>query len=106
MLRRLVVEVKLVALMADLRQTAGAGKPLHWSHRQRQLGLWVVDGFQRLAVETIQQIHQQQFLVLLLVLQSQLHQGRDPLRRILQKRLQPGVHPLAPGQHFGNGRPA
>ena len=58
--------------------------------RRVLLDLGVVDGFQRLAVEPIQQIHQQQFLVLLLVLQSQLHHGRDSLGRILHKRLQPG----------------
>ena len=57
-------------------------------------------------MEAIQEVHQQQFLVLLLVLQSQFHQGLNLLRRILQQPFQPGIHPMAPGQYVGDGRAA
>ena len=66
--RRLVVEVEPLALVADLRQPAGAGQPLLLFQGQGQFSFRVVDGFQRLAVEAIQEVHKQQFLVLLLVL--------------------------------------
>ena len=59
-----------------------------------------------MALEAIQQVHQQQFLVLMFVLYAQLHQGRNPFRRILQQRLQPRIHPMAPGHDIGDRRAA
>ena len=50
-----------------------------------------VAGFERIAAEAVQQVHQQQFLVLLLVLQSQLDQGQGR-RRLL------GIEPIEPFQ--------
>ena len=50
-----------------------------------------VAGFERIAAEAIQQIHQQQLLVLLLVLQPQLDQGQGR-RRLL------GIEPVQPFQ--------
>ena len=44
-------------------------------------GLGVVHRLEWVAAETIQQIHQQQFLVLLFVLQAQFHQGLQGWRR-------------------------
>ena len=44
-------------------------------------GLGVVHRLEWVAAETIEQIHQQQFLVLLFVLQAQFHQGLQGWRR-------------------------
>ena len=64
-------------------------------------------GFQRIAAEAVEQIHQQQLLMLLFVLQAQLHQGQQGIGggartslQVLQQILQPLVHPVAPGQHL------
>ena len=50
-----------------------------------------VAGFERIAAEAVQQVHQQELLVLLLVLQSQLDQGQG--RRCLL-----GIEPIEPFQ--------
>ena len=56
----------------------GAPGPLEG--RLRPFGSRVVDGFERVAGEAIEQVHQQQLLVLLFVLQAQLHQLQEPGR--------------------------
>jgi len=53
-------------------------------------GLLAVGGLQGIAAEAIQQIHQQQLLVLLLVLQAQLHQLQ--LGGALIQLIQQGQH--------------
>ena len=88
--RRLVVDLEPFALVADLRKPDGAGEPLLLL--QGQLSFKVLDGFQRLAVETIQEIHQKQFLVLLLILQARLHQGLTPFS-LVPAAVLPDRHP-------------
>ena len=64
------------ALMTDRHQTSIAAQPLGINRRfdGNKIGLWGIDRFQRLPAEAIQQIHQQQFLVLLFVMQTKLRQ--------------------------------
>ena len=71
-----------------------------------------VAGFEWIAAEAVQQVHQQQLLVLLLVLQTQLDQGQGCCRLLglepvqpFQQALQAGADPLAPGQEFPNPGP-
>ena len=66
-----------------------------------------IGGLQRLPAEAIEQIHQHQLLVLLLVLQSQLHQlPPGAIGVIRQQGLQGLVHPLSPGRDIGHWWPA
>ena len=112
--RSFVVEVEAAAraAVADLHQAAGVVQPWRFACKPAVLvvglGLGAVAGLEGIAAKAIQQIHQQQFLVLLLVLQSQLHQlkpRRGPrLVRILLGLDNPLadclIHLAAPGQHF------
>ena len=109
-----VVEVEAAAraAVADLHQAAGVVQPWRFACKPAVLvvglGLGAVAGLEGIAAKAIQQIHQQQFLVLLLVLQSQLHQlkpRRGPrLVRILLGLNNPFadglVHLAAPGQYL------
>ena len=122
----LVVEVERLARLSDLHQPPRTGQPANVPWLQVGRGVQAlpperlraalgcaVGGQQRVAAEAIEQIHQQQLLVLLLVLQAQLQQGEAGLaarRRLpLEQRRQLGqgpIHPLPPGQHLADARPA
>ena len=82
----------------------GAPGPLEG--RLRPFGSRVVDGFERVAGEAIEQVHQQQLLVLLFVLQAQLHQlqepgrgGRRRIAKVGQQLLEGGIDAVAPDEH-------
>ena len=109
MARGLVVEVKPLGAVAQVHQAALAVDPLGRPRTRaapaafvRELGLQigVGGGFQRVAAEAVQQVHQQQLLVLLLVLQPQLQQLRI---QCVPALLEGGGDPLAPAQHLGDG---
>ena len=98
---------------ADLHQPAGEGAPAgrgvggdaQLPQPFRAVGPLREDRLQRVAGEAVEQVHQQQLLVLLLVLQAQLQQSPYRLAplgwfrpQIRQQLLKPRVHSLAPGQ--------
>ena len=114
--RSFVVEMEAAAraAVADLHQAAWVAQPWRFAFKPAAfvvgLGFGAVAGLEGIAAKAIQQIHQQQFLVLLLVLQAQLHQlkprRRSRLMRILLGQGDPladgPVHLAAPGQHLGD----
>ena len=54
--------------------------------------------FERLTAESIQQVHQHQFLMLLLMVKAQFHQVKPRCFGVaLQKLFQSNIHSLAPG---------
>ena len=81
--------------------------------RLRPVGGGAVGRLERVAGEAVEQIHQQQLLVLLLVLQPQLQQrqrrgglaGRS-VRQNIEQLLQSRIDPCPPGQHRRDRRPA
>ena len=80
---------------------------------EAQFGSVAVGGLQGIAAESIEHVHQQQFLVLLLVLQTQFDQlqpggggGGWLLGQGQQQLLQRQIHPAAPSEQLGDRRPA
>ena len=73
--------------LARLRSLAGAGLKAVF----RTITGEAVAGFEWIAAEAVQQVHQQQLLVLLLVLQPQLDQGQGRCRLL-------GIEPVQPFQ--------
>ena len=117
---RFVVEMEVVAagVVADLHKPPRVGKPLGGAIQPALLiggfRFGVVHGLEGIAAEAIEQIHQQQLLVLLFVLQAQLQQGapgllRQPMGRErgdVEQLLEGPIHPLPPGQDLRDRRPA
>ena len=109
-LGRLVVEVEdlRVRLQADLHEAPLEAVPALGT-RTAPAGVVgrVVEGvggrFERIAAEAVQEVHQQQLLVLLLVLQTEFHQSCGNLIQCGHQGL---TDPLAPGQHLGDRGPA
>jgi len=105
----LVVKRKAIARMANLAKPAGQHMPDQWlcgfrfgGHRLRR----VVGRMHRIARQQVLDVGQQQLLVLLLVLQAQLHQRAQ--RRVVGQRGQQAQHAcihIRPiGQHLGQRR--
>ena len=103
MARPLVIEVEAVAAVADRHQSFVAAQPAVGIDPDAQVCLTVVTGLQRLTAEAIQQIHEQQLLMLLFVLKTQLHELNQRFVGRLQQLLQSLVHPGAPAQDLVDG---
>ena len=102
-----VVEMKAVVLGTDLHDASFRCQPLAWVRTCFEVCITAVGGLQGLPAESIQQIHQQQLLVLLLVLQPKLHQGSEFRRWFLAEQLrQPSVNVGTPFENFADGWPA
>ncbi len=109
MARRFVVEVEAVALVSDLAHAALERDP----RQRRCLPLACIactfaeDRTQRVDREHVLDVGHEQFLVLLLVVQSDLDQPGDFARHIaLQQLRHVGVDVGAVGHHIGDGRTA
>jgi hypothetical protein len=102
MARRFVVERKAFRVVADLDQAVTAGDEAQ-GHRRTRIDCRrrVVGRPQRIAPERMLDVGQQQLLVLLFVLQAQLHQRRQfGIRRACQS-LAHGIIDVAPiGEHL------
>ena len=87
MARPLIVEGEAVARMADLVQSAGKGTPCE-RRRQPALGRpWRgIGGVLRVRREDVLDIHQDQFLMLLLVIEAELEQRQRLCRRVASSR--------------------
>ena len=104
--RPFVVKGEGGAVVADLDQPALAGAPLdrrgRRRHRRRRIG---VGRTQRIAGQHVLGVHQDQFLMLLLVMQPEFDQRRDrrivPGEKIRHRR--GDVVPI--GHHLGHARP-
>ena len=59
----------------------------------------------RLTAEAIQQVHQQQLLMLLFVLETQLHELKTGVIGCFKQLLEPVIHPRAPAQDLRSGWP-
>ncbi|MNQ72339.1 hypothetical protein D3C85_870410 [compost metagenome] len=77
MARPFVVESEAVAAMPHLDQAARHGNETPTPPRAIRRPVLGIGGLQRRQAEQVQQVHQQQFLVLLLVGQAQLHPRRQ-----------------------------
>ena len=104
--------MKAAAGMADLDQAAAVLQPgglgLPGQAGAGALRLAAIGRLQGVAAEAIEQVHQQQLLVLLLVLQAQLHQLQlgGALIQLSQHGQHGPIHLRPPGQHLGQGRAA
>ena len=88
--------------MTDLSQPFAAAEPLGGLHGCLQISSGVVARFEWLSAESIQQIHQQQLLMLLFVMESQFGHGMQLLAGTLEQLFQPDIDPSAPGHHLLN----
>ena len=104
--------MKAAAGMADLDQAAAVLQPgglgLPGQAGAGVLRLAAIGRLQGVAAEAIEQVHQQQLLVLLLVLQAQLHQLQlgGALIQLIQLSQHGPIHLRPPGQYLGQGRAA
>ena len=107
MARRLAIKGKTCTGMADLDDALGTADEFErrggCCTRQRQM---TVDRAQRIQREQVLDVGQQQFLMLLLVIETERHQGMEFGIDALRQQI---VHALvdagAIGQHFGKGWP-
>ena len=88
-----VVEVEARSPMADGHQTFVAAQPSVGCGLDAEVCLTVIARFQRLTAEAIQEVHQQQLLMLLFVLQTQLQELKTRFIGCLEQLLQTVIHP-------------
>ena len=103
MARQLVVKSKTVARVANVAQAAFKIKPGHghWRHLGQRPG-FAVDGAQATAKQQVFDVCQQQFLVLLFVLQAQLDQaGHFAVVGQGQQLQDAFIDRFTPAQHLG-----
>ncbi|MNP16199.1 hypothetical protein D3C76_1085860 [compost metagenome] len=108
MARRLAIEGETVAAVADALHAAGEAMPAQrrGRDRRRRRQVAAIDRVQRVLREDVLDVHEQQLLVLLLVLQAQLDAARDLPRVLGRRRGEQFAHgPVdmrAEGHHLGH----
>ncbi|MNT12529.1 hypothetical protein D3C72_1474600 [compost metagenome] len=105
MARPLVVEGEALAVVADVHQPAGQADEAARAIAAGLAPAFVVGRAQGGTAEQMEQVHQQQFLVLLLMGKAELHQGNRLVGGIAQQHLHMLVHMAPVGQHPRQGRP-
>jgi hypothetical protein len=105
--RRLVVEAEIRACMPDLAQAAFELYPAPFARADRsERPLRLICGLQRIARQQVLQVAEDQLLVLLLVLQSELDErlGLGAQAGSAEQRDHGPVDIVAVGDHLGQGR--
>ena len=104
---RFVVEMEAGVVGADLHDASIATQPAPWVGLCVEVCINAVAGLQRLTTEAVQEIHQQQLLVLLFVVQPKLHHRFEFRRWLVVEHLhQSGVDRCPPFENVADGWPA